>query len=520
MDPGTPREIELKLLVSEADVPRLRRHPRLHELGRSRPVTRTLESVYWDTPELDLHHAGVALRVRRAGGRFIQTLKTRGEARAGLFDRGEWEAPVGDAHPDLEAVSDPGIRDHLGQLIADRPLEPVVTTVVRRTRRLLGEAGWQVLCEIDVGEVRVRGRSARICELELELLEGEPVALYDLALVLSESVALRPAVRDKAEQGFDLLLGRGSVPQRARPPRIAPDASLDDAMVAIFASGLEQVLGNEEPSRTGVDPEGVHQMRVGARRLRSAFSVFRESVPREHAEPLKEGLRWLGSQLGDARDIDVFLEETLAGLRSHYPDDPDLKRLREVASELRDQAYDRVLEALASQRYAALVLGLSAWINARGWRDQPLTPSSARLFAPARVHADRSLRRRQRKARRLGRDLAQRTPAEKHALRIELKKLRYAAEFFRSLYPEARSDRTLKRLARLQDVLGHLNDQAAADRLLARILERLGSEGTPAHHRAAGLVSGWTARGAEDALARLGRRWRRYRRTRPFWAPA
>jgi len=515
--PPPHREIELVLHVPESALSRLRRHPGLRALTVGRARTRQLESVYWDTPDLDLARAGIGLRLRRAGRTVLQTVKPRAAPGAGLFDREEWEVPVPGERPEPRAIADPALRLQVERAIADKELAPRVRTRVRRTQRRLRQGECEALLAVDVGEVEAGPRRARLSEIELELVRGDPGFLYGLALLLREEIPLRPATRDKAEIGFALLQGTELPPRRARRPQLPAECSVDDALAAILASALEQVLASEAPARSGVDPEGVHQMRVGVRRLRSALSVFRSAIPPEPLERFREDLRWLGRELGAARDLDVFLEELLVPLAQRFPDDPALERLVEVARHLQEEAYVGVRQALDAERCARLLLDLSAWAACRGWRDQLLGPESARLFASARAFADERLARRYRKVRRRGRNLARRTSSEKHALRIEVKKLRYTAEFFRSFYSGRRVDRMLERLSRLQDVLGHLNDRAAADALLDRVLEELGPGAAPEHHRAAGLVSGWAAAGAERHARRLERRWRRFARTRPFW---
>jgi CHAD domain-containing protein len=253
------------------------------------------------------------------------------------------------------------------------------------------------------------------------------------------------------------------------------------------------------------------------RRLRSALALFDGVIPDAQSADFEIELRWLADALGEARDLDVFLDETLAPLVAASPGDPALKRLREVARERRDERQSALRTALDSPRLPRLLLRLGRWTVARDWRAQDLSADSARLFAPARALAGELLARRRRKLRRLGARLEELSPAEKHRLRIQVKKLRYAAEFFAGLYPQPRTRRAIRRLARLQDVLGHLNDRATADTLLDRVLTRLGREARPEHHRAAGLVSGWTARGAEAQLGRLERRWASVEKSRPFW---
>lgn len=519
--PESPqREIELKLEVPGEHVEALRNHPRVRALAAGRAQTRLLRSVYYDTAGLALARAGIALRVRRVGGRLVQTVKLQGEARAGLFARPELETPVREERPDLTRIPDFGVRDTIERLSGAEGLVPVVETEFRRTRRHLDYAGSEILCDVDAGEVRTARGSAPIAELELELVRGEPDALYRLGLELLEQVPLRPALLGKVDRGFAILRGEGPTPRKAQPLEHAADADMDAVIGAVFAAGLDQMQANEPVARLGVDPEGVHQMRVGMRRLRSAFTLFRRFLPADRVRSLRGELRWLGRELGIARDFDVFLAETLDPLAARFPEDGALKRLRDDTRELRDASYNHLRECLASPRYARLLLELGRWISARGWLDQPLSPASARLYAPANDEGRRVLDRRHRKVRKLGQHFSRRPVEELHALRIELKKLRYGAEFWMSCYPRRAAKRYVKRLAALQDGLGHLNDVATARRLLAETLEWMGPEAKSEHQVAAGFVAGWTARGANLELSRLAERWRVFSRADPFWRDA
>jgi len=514
---ATQREVELKLEVSPDHLDALRNHPRVRALAVGRAQTRLLRSVYFDTVGLALAREGIALRVRRVGGRLIQTIKLQGEARAGLFSRPEIETPVRDERPDLTRIPDLGLRAAIEQLRQGEALAPVVETEFRRTRRRLEFANSEILCDLDVGEVRTARGDAPISELELELVRGEPDALYHLALELLEQVPLRPSLLGKVDRGFALLRGHGPLPRKAARIQYAQDASVDAAIGAVFAAGLDQLQANEPVARLGDDPEGVHQMRVGMRRLRSAFTLFRDFLPSDRAQSLRGELRWLGRELGVARDLDVFLAETLELLASRFAEDAALKRLRDDTRELRDATYAHLRECLGSQRYARLVLQLGRWISARGWLDQPLSPASARLYAPARDEGCRILDRRHRKVRRLGKHFSERPVEELHALRIELKKLRYGVEFLMGLYPRRAGVRYVKRLAALQDGLGHLNDVATARRLLGETLEWMGPEAGPAHQAAAGFVAGWTARGATLQFSRLTKTWKAFAAADVFW---
>lgn len=514
MPNSPPQEIELKLEIAPSDLEKLREHALFHDPDSDGAVTRRLHSVYFDTPDLDLHAAGFVLRVRQEKDGYVQAVKSSDIGKAGLFVRSEWQCAVGSAEPDLSAIPEPA-RSRLERAIGGRPLAPVVETDVQRTRSRLCWLDSEVWADLDEGVVRTARGDAPVCELELELVQGDPGALFQLALELHASVAVRPGGKTKADLGFALLQGCGPVPRRGRRPGVAPDASLDEVLAAIFGAGVEQVGANVAAACAGADPEGVHQLRVGVRRLRSAFALFRDLLPEEPVAGLRGELRWLGGELGPARDLDVFVTETLDPLAARFPDDASLKRLREAAQERRDQAYDRVRAALHSRRYSELALRLGGFVASRSWRAQPLTPGSAQLFAPARTTAGALLARRHRRIRRRARTAT--TARERHALRIRVKKLRYACEFFASLYPDRHPKRMIRNLARLQDVLGHLSDRVVAERVLDDVLAHLGPEARSEHHRAAGFVAGWSARAGDRPERELKKHIRVVRKAAPFW---
>ncbi len=511
-----PQEVELKLAVPANAVERLRRHPRLRELAARRPSTQTLRSVYYDTAQHDLANAGMGLRLRGGGRTRIQTLKTRGSNEGALHRRGEYEARTRGETPDLELVTDPALRERLHSLLGDKPLQPVFETEFRRTRRLLRHDGAEWTCDLDLGEVRTAERSEPLCELELELRDGEPAPLFDLALDLLDSVELRPCTLSKAGRGYALLNGTRPQPQRAPPIALERGATLEQALAGIVRACLEQISVNAAPAVLGIDPEGVHQMRVGVRRLRSALATFASVLPPAQTAALRDELRWLAAELGGARDLDVFDEQLLAPLLARGDGPPGLERLHEETRSLRADRQRAVRAAVDSSRYTRLVLLLGRWLARSQWREQALTESAARLFLPAEEYASQALAKHYRKAGRLARGIRRAPAAQRHELRIRLKKLRYTAEFFGSLYRARRTRRFLAPLRSVLDDLGYLNDVATADQVLGDLLSRPGDFGGEAE-RAAGFVQGWVAHEAARQLEDLGKRWRVFARTPVFW---
>jgi len=251
--------------------------------------------------------------------------------------------------------------------------------------------------------------------------------------------------------------------------------------------------------------------------MRSVFSVFQPVLPAEPTRVLRDNLRWLAGELGAVRDLDVFIEELLAPLFGVRSDDPGLERLRDEAERLREQRRQELRKSLHSRRETRLLLELGHWISRSAWREQALSECSALLFQPADLYASGVLSRLQRKAEKLAPEALTGPPAVRHELRIALKKLRYACEFFRSLYPKKDVRRYLRRLSRLQDLLGALNDIVTAGRVLEDLLARVGPEDAATLGRAAGFIEGFAARQDELALRELASQWARFERTREFW---
>jgi CHAD domain-containing protein len=407
------------------------------------------------------------------------------------------------------------VRDRVWRAAAGGSLRPVFASDIHRTRRILREQENEVELCLDVGEIATDSQRVEVRELELELCQGSSSFPYEIALALSDSDGLRPARESKAERGYTLLTGERPGPQKARPLQLDRKAVLPEVLSAVVTDCLAQVRANEAPALDGTDPEGVHQLRVGVRRLRTALRLFRPLLPREPVRELSAELRWLGRELGPARDLDVFVDELIGPLVRAEGADPALATLRDAAIVWRGECRARARAALLSPRYSRLVLRLGHWLASAAWRDQPLGEQSARLYLPAAVFTSELFDRQHRKIVRMGRRLERASIEERHLLRIRLKRLRYAAEFFRSLYPAKRSRRYIRRLARLQDRLGELNDVAMADRVLAKLLSRV--EPAPVNQHAAGFVAGWKASVAERRLSTLGSAWRRFAAAPRFW---
>lgn len=509
---NNPTEIELKLLIAPADIPGLLRHSLLKALCQSGPKTRKLTSIYFDTDDFVLKNQAIALRVRRSGRQWIQTVKGGGSVQAGLHQRDEWEAPVAHDMPDFSKITDPSLIQLFATEDLRQRLHPVFVTEFKRTVWLLQtEMGDEVEMALDQGEIRAGQKSAAICEVELELKASNPAALYELALALHEAAPLRAENASKAERGYALCAPQDEqqLPVKATMPEVTREMTVDAAFRTTAWNCIAQLQDNQNRLLQGYDPELIHQMRVAVRRLRSALSLFAAAAPGIKDADLNEGLRWLASQLGPARDWDVFLGEILPPVVAALPAEEGLVWLQQQAEKICRGKREQACVVAAGPRYNELILRLGAWLWRAPWRT---TTVAAEPDMPVPVFAAQMLDRRYRQACRCGRHFKTLTAEQRHALRIATKKLRYAAEFFSCLYPGKLTRRYIQALSNLQDELGMLNDQLVAGRLLAQIVmeDRL-------HERASGVITGWYTCQTDHHLAVMAQTWKRFRRCEIFW---
>lgn len=516
-------EIELKLEADPRALERLRRHAAVKETKQGRAVTRSLTSVYFDTPDHALHAAGASLRVRHIGTRRIQAVKTREAADAlptagGHLQRGEWEHEITGDTPDPAALGEAG----LGRLLDGRPLaetlRPVFATRFQRSAYLLGGDSWEIELTLDTGEVDTGAITAPICEAELELKRGRPADLYRMARRLATDVPVRVALDSKADRGYRLATGAAAEAVKAPPLHLADSMTSAQAFQAIGAGCLRHLLLNEPILRDRRVPEAVHQMRVALRRLRSALSLFKPLVGGPEADAVSAELKWITGELGEARDLDVFIADVLAPVAAASPGDAALAALVEDFAIRRDAAYARALEAAGSPRFTHMVLDVAAWLEAGAWLTPDDEMARARLEAPVRGLAAEILSARHAKALKKGRHFARLDAEHRHRVRIGIKKLRYATEFFESLFGAKKAKTFRKALTAVQDSLGRLNDVAVAQGLLRETAEGGGDTGRAF---AAGAVAGWHRAGVDGpkahALDDATAAWKDFAKVKPFW---
>jgi triphosphatase len=455
-------EIELKLSVPKSATARVKKHPLLVAAGA--PVSTRMRAVYFDTPELDLRAERAALRVRRAGRTWTQAFKHGGSVNAGLHARNETEQRVTGLHLDLDSLRDVPGAEILGRKrVAGRLIQVFETVFTRSAWQVAAGDGSKIEVALDQGDIWSTGRRLPISEVELELVEGNPASLFQLALTLQLTLPLLPENLSKAERGYRLYVNETPAPQKAAAAGLEAAMQPVQALQAIVAASLSTVQANAEGAIAGADPEYIHQMRVALRRLRAALAMFARPAPGEAGSAAKREtaveLRMLAGELGSARNWDVFIEQTLQPLCAAFPSQPELPVLIKDAEARRSAAYRRVHDMLASPRFARLLLRLAADAFA-------LTAAANAEEGALRVLARTALARQHKRVMRDAAALLSTDDAARHRVRIDAKKLRYAAEFFAPLFDGDEAGKYVRSLAAMQDLLGGMNDVVTALGLL------------------------------------------------------
>jgi inorganic triphosphatase YgiF len=417
-----------------------------------------LLSTYFDTRKHKLKRRGLLLRVRQTDGKHVQTIKKTSGAQ---FGRGEWETEIAGRTPDLDEANGTPLQQLASNKLR-RKLKPIFETSVHRITMPVRTKRAELELAIDHGRIVAAGHTSRIEEVELELKRGPARDLFRVAKALERKLAAELCLKAKADHGYDLVNGKRAQTAYTEPIELEKRMTAIEGFRVIARSALRHFSGNADAIRN-LEPEGVHQMRVGLRRLRAAISLFSKALPEAKTEEIKTELRWLTNELARARELDVFLEEKIGPVAREITSQRAGRAIVNQFSDKRVEALERARKAVNSPRYRALLVDVLEWIEAQHGRTDAATSELGEFAA-------KSLDRRMKKAHRNAGKLQEMTATERHKFRIRMKKIRYAAEFFESLFRNKRERKALARLSKhakkIQDALGSLND-FIADRKMA-----------------------------------------------------
>lgn len=500
---------ELKLTGPPSALSALRRSFVIRALAVDDGIRDHFRTTYYDTPEGALARSGLSLSARRKDDGLLQTVA---KANGALFQRREIETFLSAAQtfpwPTGEKAIDAKISVNNHHLVVETNIHTDRHTLLLRRGDALIEAAFEA-CVVD-GAAMGDGRFA---EVAFTLIEGDRRDLIALARLCQEEAA------QSTPPGAPSALTVSTVTQHTRacvmlgvqPPSapnripIDPDGDAGAALSAALELCAGGVLAAAPLVSAVQAPEGVKRLRVALRRFRSIERLFRKVAGDPALHALAEQARDYARVLGVARDWDVFVGETIPTIAEREGDFDGLDDLKAGAETLRMAAWNDAVDAVASAGFSTFAADLlNAAMAAR---------TGKALRRPVRQFAEAALNKRLEQARIVGRTLDSEAPAAGHPLRIALKKMRYAAQLFRDLYPREARKPYMASMSYLQDGFGALNDAVVAQTLANRAAKGQGIDAA----RAAGFVCGYRAAEARDTARRIGESWAAFETYPPFW---
>ncbi len=450
--PTAHREVERKYEPpTGAPLPSLQDLPGVAAV--SDPVTHDLEAVYFDTDDLALASSGITVRRRTGGDDEGWHLKLP----VGPDGRDELRLPLSRS---VHTVPKP-LRTTVRAYLLDRDTGPVATLRTDRAEYTLRDASGTTLATFcDDRVTGCRHRDEHVVEWrewEVELVDGD-VGLLDAAEEL-----LTEAGAEVAAGPSKLARALGGIP-------VSEADVLDPESPASAVVGLRLWQQVEELKRRDVEvrrdlPDGIHQMRVAMRRLRSALATFRPLVDRDVTDPIRDDLQWVGRVLGEARDSEVIherLRHVLAEQPSGLVVGDVVRRLDAFMTQRHEAARDESVEALESERYLTLLQDLNRLVSEPPWTARAHEPASDVL--PKRVRRDFKRLRKRVAAVDEATDPHERD-LRLHEVRKAAKRARYAAETLTPVHGKP-AERFVKKVKKVQSVLGEHQDSVVIQPLV------------------------------------------------------
>jgi triphosphatase len=435
---------------------------RVQPLGRRRHA-----DTYFDTPDQDLRRAGWSLSERDDGCHRSLSLKEVNRARAGIFDRKEFSqvldapgrasAPTTNGHPLPDAAPYGAVIKQLTELLPSvAHLAPSFRIATERDVYRLSHPehpGGIVELALDRSQIE---EYVHFVELEVCPRQALPELLANVLAIAELEPGLLTARVSKFERGL-IATSCAGTHQPGSTRGVDREANALEVASDYLKRQLARIKLFEPHAWEGIHPEGVHQMRVAARRARAGLHAFDRVLPAAEAQRLATGLQELATVLGAVRDLDVHL--------AHLA---DYRALLDPAEQHRLRNYeDRLLYHHAESRFNLLKFldkaGLKTLLDdyrclllasARAANGSPLRLGEV---APEAVAA--SLAKLERRGRRV--DRRRRTAADLHRLRLAAKCLRYQLECLEGAYPDVVGI-PLATLRTVQDRLGRYQDTCLA----------------------------------------------------------
>lgn len=501
---GRDQEIEIKFRSDAVGLARLVDSPVFKTANGLQ--TETLKATYFDTPANDLRRKRIILRIRKSGDAVpVLGMKAPGAAGDGPFRRREVEVNSPSLKPNL-ALFDKATEKLLTRIIRGQPLAAKFKMEFKRQSCLATLGSSVVEIAVDQGHISSGKRSVPLAEVELELVSGNTSDLLDLGIRLAKDFSLRLDFVSKAEKGFRALLEEKPAPVKAAPIKSESLATFDDAVTAIISNTLAHFTANWACLRETDEPESIHQMRIGLRRMRCALSIFKRALPNADFGALRDDAGRLASAFGPVRNADAIRLSVMQGplASADCPENSDA--LRVAMEKRRIAGYVLARSEIESLAATLFVLNVQRLLAHNDWREGANTKMPARKFFKAELSRLRARVLKRAKA-------ANVSDQARHKLRIALKNLRYGLDFFDFLGKPRRRQAYKKRMSALQDLLGVRNDIVVAKTYLEELQVETGPEG----ERVLEFVRGWYAGDAAAADKAIGKSLKKFKRMEPFW---
>jgi CHAD domain-containing protein len=367
----------------------------------------------------------------------------------------------------------------------------------------------------DVEAALLKGRLRSVAEetpVARLTLSGPTGAVLATMRDLAVTLPLLPPRATLAEAARALARGTPLRPRRLGPPLLDPSVGVDDALPHALGHLVEVMLWHAPAARAGTAPEGVHQMRVAIRRARSLLRVFRPACDGPALRDLGAALKEIADALGPARDWDVWLGDIGADLAAALPEEPRIAALLRAARGQREDGYAALRPVLDGPALRRAAWDAVAVIETRPWRDGATPEAIARSDGPLNAFAAAVMDKRWRALAGDAEDILRLPDAEFHALRIEAKRMRYAAELFAPLWGRKRARRFLERLAAVQDAFGLANDAVVSHRLMAALQAKGAGMAW-----ATGVAEGWALARGQRARSKSAQAWKGLRAAEDYW---
>ncbi|MCA1411605.1 CHAD domain-containing protein [Bradyrhizobium sp. NBAIM20] len=251
------------------------------------------------------------------------------------------------------------------------------------------------------------------------------------------------------------------------PARLSPGMACDTAFRIIARRHLGAVIAQHDGTCRG-DPDALHQIRIALTHLRTAIRFFSPMVDDNVRPEVWAELKWLNSQLGMVRDLDVAIERIVAESGDELAVVAELQRW----DEKRAESHRLLARALQSARYRRLVEQTSTWIESGPWSTRRSKEAIRLRRCTLADHATERLTEWETTLLKKARKLKKLDVEKRHKLRLLNKRMTYSVESLADLFADGvatKQKSILKQLRKAQRSLGQLNDDARGQALAASL---------------------------------------------------